>query len=752
MNEVLQLRGSFEGASRKSTGFGAPKLAANKEVSSLKISRLKKDLVTINEDNIDQTLFPDKKFVSIFYNKVVAKSNRTSSLLAKHGSPNDSIIGAKFTNGKNPKHIITHFTSSLAVEDSIQKLETVSQILDENFGGKVTTESFNNFLRKTSEHFVEIDFDLYKISRSNFQKIIVDASYIERFGYEPPSLSNNGRAIITFYDTKEDLPKILYKIGIRSIEKRMLDRLTVLLYEDEINLLLQKAPYLVAMKVEDISKLTPISSRNTIKKQRFMKSAPKLEPTIGVIDTLFDESVYFNEWVDYHNLLDDDQGYNEEDKNHGTEVTSIIVDGPSLNPDFEDNCGNFKVRHFGVMGGGQFSSFNIIKKIKQIIQENQDIKVWNLSLGSIEEVNRNFISAEGAVLDQIQSENDVIFVIAGTNDPQCTLQRKIGAPADSLNSIVVNSVDENNNKAKYSRKGIVLSFFAKPDISYYGGTPEKPMKAWSRSSLGEANVHGTSYAAPWIARKLAFLINKMGLSKEAAKALLIDSALGWKNNIEPESIEYKGYGVVPINIDHILSSNNEEIRFIVEGQTDKYDTHNYSLPVPISDGKYPYIAKATMCYFPSCSRNQGVDYTNTEFDIQFGRVVNSKGKIATINNNQQSVEGEYHPIFEEEARAQFRKWDNTKHIVEIFKPNARGKKVYPDKMWGLSIKKKERNTQFTGEGVRFGVVITLREINGVNRIEEFIQRCGLSGWLVNRLNIEERQEIYMAAETEIEFD
>ena len=59
--------------------------------------------------------------------------------------------------------------------------------------------------------------------------------------------------------------------------------------------------------------------------------------------------------------------------------------------------------------GAQFSSFTIIKQIKRIIADNKDIKVWNISLGSNQEVNDNFISAEAAVLDQIQFENDVVI-------------------------------------------------------------------------------------------------------------------------------------------------------------------------------------------------------------------------------------------------------------------------------------------------------------------------------------------------------
>lgn len=56
-----------------------------------------------------------------------------------------------------------------------------------------------------------------------------------------------------------------------------------------------------------------------------------------------------------------------------------------------------------------------MRNIKNIVESNKDIKVWNLSLGSNIEINPNFISPEAALLDELQYENDVIFVIAGTN-------------------------------------------------------------------------------------------------------------------------------------------------------------------------------------------------------------------------------------------------------------------------------------------------------------------------------------------------
>ena len=56
-----------------------------------------------------------------------------------------------------------------------------------------------------------------------------------------------------------------------------------------------------------------------------------------------------------------------------------------------------------------------MREIKKIVSENKDIKVWNLSLGSELEISKNFISPEAAILDQIQVENDVVFVVSGTN-------------------------------------------------------------------------------------------------------------------------------------------------------------------------------------------------------------------------------------------------------------------------------------------------------------------------------------------------
>ena len=439
---------------------------------------------------------------------------------------------------------------------------------------------------------------------------------------------------------------------------------------------------------------------------------------------------------------------NSNDYRHGTAVTSIIVDGERLNPWLKDGCGRFRVRHFGVAVGAEFSSFSIIKQIKSIVLNNLDIKVWNISLGSNQEINDNFISAEASMLDQIQFENNVIFVVAGTNKPNEDVV-KIGSPADSINSMVVNAVTKSGLSTKYSRKGLVLSFFAKPDVSYYGGSEEQYIKVCE--PLGAANVAGTSFAAPWIARKLSYLIDILGINREVAKAMIIDAARNWNEKPDPEEIALYGHGIVPIHINDIIQTKNDEIKFVVSDVSEKWNTYNYHFPVPLKDDKYPYIARATMCYFPLCDRTQGVDYTNTELNLHFGRL-GKDGKVVDIKGDKQNKDETLNYLFEVEARRQFRKWDNVKYIAESANKRMIPKDSYKNKNWGMEIKTNNRLNPKDGEGVRFGVVVTLKEMNGINRINEFIRNCTLNGWLVNVVDVKNRIDIHQKVNEEIEFE
>lgn len=742
-NNILELRGNPFTQASKSVYGGGIYMNSHVVVTVEYLENLKSQLSKIKEFWKKEPKFFNGILISVYYNKIVAKSNRIVALFKKE-NPDNLIVGAKF-NKQKTKHIITYFMKEKTLADSIEFISNISKILSKHFDGQINSESFKN-----QEIFKKIIWKEYQISKTTFQQLIADISYIEAFNIDTYKKEENN-TIVTLYNVDENIDNVLKKIGINILKTNIFDNQTVLLDDKQLELLIEKAPYLISMAVEDLSSLSPDAFKTCNNSYPIMTiTDPTSEPIIGVIDTAFDTNVYFNKWVEYEDMVDPNIPKNPNDCVHGTAVSSIIVDGPKLNPWLDDGCGRFRVKHFGVSRDKKFSSFTLIKEIKKIVLQNSKIKVWNLSLGSNSEIDDNFISFAGAALDKIQFENDVIFVIAGTNDNNSMKKKKIGSPADSINSIVVNSVTETGLPANYSRRGLALSFFSKPDVSYYGGSEEKMIRVCTPQ--GEAWRMGTSFAAPWIARKLAYLIHILGFNREVAKALIIDAARGWT---APKNPTLLGHGIVPKHINDIIQSKTDEIKFIVSDISEKWNTYNYNFPIPLIENKYPYIARATMCYFPLCNRLQGVDYTNTELNLHFGRI-NDSNTIVDIKNDYQNQEDKpslkKYYIFEDEARKDFRKWDNVKCVVENDSNRSKPKKSYKYKKWGMEIKTNNRINSTDGIGIRFGIVVTIKEINGVNRINEFIKNCVLSGWLVNKIKVENKIEIHQKASENIEFE
>lgn len=741
MNSILQLKGQFEHNSGK-TGGSKRNIPVCKFVESAHILDLINDLRSLQNYWSEHTLIKGA-LISVYYTSVIAKSNRIQGLLCRGSSnPNDSIRGAKFA-GEAPhiQHVFTYYVGLDIIAKSIARLITVKEIVDSDYNGKITHEDIADINNRHKQYKHSA-----RLAKTNFINVVVDAFYVQKFSVDFAEADENEEAIITLYRTDVKTEDVFRAIGIDYLNAKQIDENTVLLRPDEIARLKENAPYLIAMKVRDLREMPPeesIAGATSI----VQIPAPRQEPVIGVIDTPFCKDVYFKDWVSYENMLGDGIELDVRDYTHGTEVSSIIVDGPTINPMLDDGCGRFRVKHFGVAKSGRFSSYSILKSIRRAVSQNRDIKVWNLSLGSILPIKPNYISPEAAELDKIQSEFDVVFVIAGTNGNSNQKPIPIGAPADSLNSLIVNSVTLEGSPASYHRVGPVLSFFHKPDVSYYGGDNGQPMHVCTPT--GEGFVKGTSFSAPWIARKMAYLICTLGFSREVAKALIIDAAAGW-NRRDGASCSI-GYGVVPQRIENIIKTSDDEIRFVMTGTTDAFETYTYKIPVPIYKGKQPFYARATLCYFPKCMRDQGVDYTSTEMDIHFGRVVEKKGKasISSINSNSQGDEGGKH-LYEPEARQLYRKWDNVKLISEELKDRAVPRKVYGAGTWGLSIKTKERLKEKNGRGLSFGVVVTLKEMYGENRIDDFIKLCMMRGWIVNRIDIENQIDIYNKAEEEIE--
>ena len=750
MNPLLQVKLRFTGE-KNNQKPGARNLRAKAETSTEKIDELIDSLRAVLRFYKDHPRITNDVMIDVWYNDIIAKSNRVRELLkpSRH-STNDTVVGARFSDAPEGEenHFITHYVDEKTIHKTIEELQIAREFLLKRLGGKATPVNF-------SEPNSNIDYEGFSIGKGKLRDLIIDCSVVEKFDVpRVTSIPDRDKFLITFYKSELSLSLLLEKLRVddTQLPYTAYGDDTISVTRDLFEIINDKIPYMISMISTDISSIT-LEEISPKSRDEHDIPDPQNEPVIGVIDTFFDESVYFGNWVDNKDYISDLEKYQNDLnlRDHGTEVTSIIVDGPRMNPWLDDGCGRFRVRHFGVCSS-RISTIRLVKKIKDIVNENPDVHVWNLSLGTDDEVSKNFVSFDAAALDEIQAKKNVIFVVSGTNDNREIQEGilRVGSPADSLNSLVVNSVRRDGQPAGYARKGNILSFYNKPDVSYYGGDYDDRITAYT--SYGTDEVYGTSFAAPWISRKMCYLIDVMGMPKEVAKALIIDSAAAWDyKTMSANNKSIMGYGVVPVDIRKIVETESDEIRFVVYGTSDSYRTANYAIPVPKDDdNKYPYIARATLCYFPECSRTQGVDYTDRELSLKFGRIIDDKGKISDINDNVQDDADSR--MDERQSRKEFRKWDNTKFISRIVKNSNKPVKSYDDRLWGFSVTSKERFSTQMRVPLNFGVVVTLKEVNGINRIEDFIKACILRGWIVNRIDVQNQLDIYASSQEEIHFE
>ena len=98
------------------------------------------------------------------------------------------------------------------------------------------------------------------------------------------------------------------------------------------------------------------------------------------------------------------------------------------------------------------------------------------------------------------------------------------------------------------------------------------------------------------------------------------------------------------------------------------------------------------------------------------------------------------------------KWDNTKHINTGINKRAKAKNSFGYNKWGLSIITKDRVQIKENRGIPFSVVITLKEMEGDNRVKEFVDLCKVNDWYVDELDVEKYIDIRNKAQEEIEFD
>lgn len=739
VNSIIKLSPNFKSDRYRSENGGKTTFHKS-SINSSTVMKIYEDLKSTMESQ-KQTL-TDNFLVTVRFKTIISKTRLLKKLFSERGrDPSDFVVGSRYWKEKNNGiismyHQMTFYLTESNLTKTLKTLKEASAIIEKKYDGVFK----NEYLDRKYADVETKRFEQSLLSKTFFHNLMCDISVIDKiFFYKNDSEAKNNSlfSLFNIFKTTDELEVFLEKVGIKS-GYHIYDSSSVLVTgELDARLLLDNAPYVVMQHIYDMDKVLPDSYSMSEHNHGVSIDLPSGQPKIGVFDSYFDHSAYFDKWVECVPCLPEGLEITQDDKIHGTKICNLIVDGPRLNSWLEDNCGNFQVKLFEVAVEKKVYFNYIYDNLERIINNNRDIKVWNMSIGSAFSVNPNEISLLAEKIDYVSKKYDVLFVISGTNLHEFyPNETSIGSPADSLNAIVVNSVDRNGNPAPYTRTGPVLTLYTKPDVSYYGGVKGDELIAYS-SNPNKIKCEGTSFATPWICRKLAYLIHYYHIDPIVAKAMIIDAASRWEKTEDYELRNLIGYGVVPKTIEKIIYSDSDEIKFYFSDKTLDYRTILATIPVPLNEENqmFYYTAKATLCYFVEGNRKKGVDYCPTEMDLKFGRCSydyykdgEEKISIDSLDNNTQYDSDSNVVISPQEACQKFQKWNNTKHLVKPIGKTKRGLKRKNSNYWGVSITQinrfSKRNQDKNKYQQPFGIVVTLKEIHGdIAPINKFVNDC-----------------------------
>ena len=142
MNNVLELKGKRFMQARRNGNGGGIAMNGKIEVTTGHLLRLKSQLNQIKEFWDKETKPFEGILVSVYYNKIVAKSNRIAGFF-KGTDSNGAIVGAKFSKDKS-RHIITYFLDENDLIKSVELISDVVNILSKKFSGKIDKSVFED--------------------------------------------------------------------------------------------------------------------------------------------------------------------------------------------------------------------------------------------------------------------------------------------------------------------------------------------------------------------------------------------------------------------------------------------------------------------------------------------------------------------------------------------------------------------------------------------------------------------------------
>lgn len=369
-------------------------------------------------------------------------------------------------------------------------------------------------------------------------------------------------------------------------------------------------------------------------------------PIVGVLDTGIADISYLQKWKDKKEFTNYPEEY--QDNSHGTFVAGIIEYGDELNGSniaALDGVKIFNAVVYPDLKKEEIYPEELVEHIREAIERNSQIKIWNLSLGTNQECEVDEFSDFGMALDNIQDENNILLVKSVGNCSDFLKNRsksRVSQSADSVRSLVVGAIAEIQGEYDYAEPNMPSPFtrvgpgpanIVKPDLVYYGGNAGVKQGKMTISGVPSFGLDesiqrmvGTSFSTPWVTRiasELNFLMSEE-FDPLMIRALMIHYAK-YPSDTKMrmvEKVNQMGFGM-PIGAQDILYNSPDEITLILRDTLDKGSfIEMFDFPYPTSlvdeNGFFRGQIILTMVNKTIVDDKQAGEYCQSNIDVYFG--------------------------------------------------------------------------------------------------------------------------------------
>ncbi|NBH86749.1 hypothetical protein D7X88_16230 [bacterium C-53] len=377
-------------------------------------------------------------------------------------------------------------------------------------------------------------------------------------------------------------------------------------------------------------------------------------PIVGVLDTGIADNQFLQNWKEAITFT----SYPNEYQNpaHGTFVSGIVEYGDELNGSSYTALPGVRLFDATVYPDETKEHIfpdDLIEHIREAIERHNDIKIWNLSLGTADETSINEFSDFGMALDNIQDENNVLIIKSAgncTNFMRQLPKSRIAKSADSIRAIVVGSLAqkqgaydyaEANMPSPFTRIGPGPSSIVKPDLVFYGGNAgmnngrlcTTGVPSFTPDGKIAYNV-GTSFSTPWVSRlaaELSYLMNEE-FDPLLIRALMIHNAKypAHCRMTMSNKVAQMGFGM-PQSVKEMLYNSADEITLILRDTLDKGSfIEMFDFPYPTSlvdeNGYFAGQIILTLVTKSLLDDKQAGEYCQSDIGILFGTYATEKNR------------------------------------------------------------------------------------------------------------------------------